>query len=683
MPQTAELNPLLDREFRIPFDRIRTEHVEPAIDELLRDARERLKELAADPAERTFANTLLALEEVTERLGYAMGITGHLESVATTPELRAAYNAVQPPVSEFYSSIPLNEDLWEQLKRYAGTAEARALAGARGRFLSHTLDEFRRSGAELDVAGKKRLGEINVELTKRTTKFSENVLDATNDFELIIEDESKIAGLPASAVEAARESAEKKGKKGWRFTLQAPSYIAVMTYLDDAGIRERIYRAFSTRASGGRFDNRENIREILALRREKAELLGYRNFADLVLEDRMAKRGEEARSFVRSLEAKTGTAFAVENAGLLAFRKSLEGDDAAELGGWDVGYYAEKMRQARYDFDEEELRPYFPFDSVVEGMFEVVKRLYGIEVKQETNVPAWDPDVRYYSVYGAGQRWLGSFYADFFPRENKRGGAWMDELITGSPTGVIQQHLGLMCGNLTPPIGDKPALLTHREVETVFHEFGHLLHHLLSTVEIRGLAGTNVAWDFVELPSQIMENWCWEREALDLFARHHETGQPIPEELFQKMKRARTFRSANAQMRQLGLGTVDLALHIDYGPEKDPNVMEYGFAILQSFSPVKLPPDHAMLAGFTHLFASPVGYGAGYYSYKWSEVLDADAFTRFAREGIFSREVGLQFREQILAKGNSEPPDTLFRGFMGRDPNPEALLERLGLGGAA
>ena len=328
-----------------------------------------------------------------------------------------------------------------------------------------------------------------------------------------------------------------------------------MTYLDDAGIREQIYRAFSTRAAGGRFDNRENIKEILALRREKAGLLGYRNFADLVLEDRMAKRGDEAQSFVRSLKAETDGAFAAENAELLAFRKSLEGDEAPELAGWDVAYYAEKMRQAQYDFDEEELRPYFPFDSVVDGMFEVVKRLYGIEVSQVTGVPAWDPDVRYYSIYDSGDTWLGSFYADFFPRENKRGGAWMESLLKGTPADEIKQHLGQICGNLTPPVGDKPALLTHREVETVFHEFGHLLHHLLSTVEIRSLAGTSVAWDFVELPSQIMENWCWEREALDLFARHYETGQPIPEELFQKMKRARTFRGANMQMRQLSFGT--------------------------------------------------------------------------------------------------------------------------------
>ena len=683
MPQNAALNPLVDRKFRIPFDRIGPQHVEPAIGELLCDARGRLDKLAADPRERTFDNTLLALENVTETLGYAMDIVGHLESVATTPELRAAYNAVQPPVSEFYSSIPLNADLWKQLKRYAATAEAKELTGARGRFLSRTLDRFRRSGAELDAPSKKRLAEINVELTKRTTKFSENVLDATNDFELVIEDESKLDGLPVSAVEAARESAENKGKQGWRFTLQAPSYIAVMTYLDDAGIREQIYRAFSTRAAGGRFDNRENIKEILALRREKAGLLGYRNFADLVLEDRMAKRGDEAQSFVRSLKAETDGAFAAENAELLAFRKSLEGDEAPELAGWDVAYYAEKMRQAQYDFDEEELRPYFPFDSVVDGMFEVVKRLYGIEVSQVTGVPAWDPDVRYYSIYDSGDTWLGSFYADFFPRENKRGGAWMESLLKGTPADEIKQHLGQICGNLTPPVGDKPALLTHREVETVFHEFGHLLHHLLSTVEIRSLAGTSVAWDFVELPSQIMENWCWEREALDLFARHYETGQPIPEELFQKMKRARTFRGANMQMRQLSFGTLDLAIHIDYDAEKDPDVMEYGFEILQSFSPVKLPPEHAMLAGFTHLFASPVGYGAGYYSYKWSEVLDADAFTRFAREGIFSREVGMRFREQILAKGNSEPPDELFRRFMGRDPNPDALLERLGLAGAA
>ena len=680
MSSDLDSNPLLRFEFEVPFNQIKAEQIEPAIDELLGDAQDRLDRLAADPENRTFENTLLALEAITERLEHSMGIVGHLESVATYPELRATYNAVQPRVSEFYSSIPLHENLWRQLKSYAETSAAARLGQTRARFLKKTLDSFRRNGAELDAGGKARLTEINVELTKLTTKFSENVLDATNAFELLIEDESKLAGLPPSAVEAARQSAEEKSAQGWRFTLKEPSYVALMTYLDDAAAREQVYRAFNTRAGGGEFDNRPVIARILALRREKARLLGYDHFADLVLEERMAKKGAGAQAFVRSLTDRTRAAFQRESDELQDFRRALEGEDAPGLQAWDLGYYAEKLRRSEYEFDEEELRPYFPFESVLEGLFGLAGRLYGITVKQRSGIPVWDPAVTYYSVHDEDGARLGAFYADFFPRENKRGGAWMDSLITGAArNGHFRPHLGVICGNLTPPLGEKPALLTHREVETLFHEFGHLLHHLLSRVEIRSLAGTNVAWDFVELPSQIMENWCWEREALDLFAQHYQTGEAIPEELFEKLKRTRNFRAAGAQMRQLGLGTVDLALHIDYSRESDGDPMPYAFHLLQSFSPVRLPSDHAMIAGFSHLFADPVGYGAGYYSYKWSEVLDADAFTRFAKEGIFSPQVGRAFREQILSKGDSEDPAQLFRGFMGRDPDAEALLRRLGL----
>ena len=678
MPETAVKNPLLEIQFKIPFDQVKAEHVEPAIDQLLAEAQLGIDALAADEGPRTYENTLLALEKVGERLEFAMGVVSHLEAVATYPQLRQAYNAVQPKVSEFSSKIPLNEALWKQLKRFAGTDEARALTATRARFLKKTVDGFRRSGADLDAAGKARLTELNIELVKATTKYSENVLDATNAFELLVEDESKLAGLPPSARAVARQDAEAKGKAGWRFTLQGPSYTAVMTYLDDAAIREQIYRAFTTRASREPFDNRELVSRILQVRREKARLLGYRDFADLVLEERMAKTGQGARAFVDELKAKTLAAFKRENEELLAFRRKIEGPDAPELNAWDVGYYAEKMRQARYDFDEEELRPYFAFERVLQGMFELVGRLYGIQVVEQHGVPLWDPAVKYYSVLDESAAHIGSFYADFFPRENKRGGAWMDSFLIAAPGGP-HPHLGLICGNQTPPVGGKPALLTHNEVETIFHEFGHLLHHLLSRVEVRSLGGTNVAWDFVELPSQIMENWCWEREALDLFGRHHETGEVIPEELFQKMKQARNFRAANAQMRQLSFGTVDLALHRDYDPDQDGDVMRYAFDILQSFAAAKLPPEHAMIAAFTHLFSSPVAYGAGYYSYKWAEVLDADAFSRFANEGIFSRTVGGQFRERILARGDSEDPAKLFRDFMGRDPDPEALLRRQGL----
>jgi oligopeptidase A len=666
--------------FRVPFDQIRAADVEPAVAALLADARKRLESVAADPAPRTYDNTLRALDLLTEPLDYAMRVVHHLEAVATYPELRTAFNKVQPEVSAFEAGIPLHQNLWKAIKDFAATSEGGSLVGPRKRFLRKTMDRFRREGADLAPPEKKRLEEIEVELARITTRFSQNVLDSTNAFELMITDEAGLAGLPPSAVAAARQSAERKGKPGWRFTLQAPDLTAVLTYLDNAAIRQRLYEANSVRATEPERDNRSLITQILALRAEKARLLGFGDFADLVLDDRMAHRGARALEFLEDLKGKTKRRFREENRELLEFRRSIEGASAPELEAWDVAYYAEKQRAALYDFDEEALRPYFPLERVVEGLFDLVKKLYGIRVAHEAGVPVWDPQVRYYSMHDEGGAFIGGFYADWYPRENKRPGAWMDALITGGPAADgFEPHLGLICGNLTPPIGDRPALLTHRDVETIFHEFGHLLHHMLSKVEIRTMAGTNVAWDFVELPSQIMENWCWERASLDLFARHWETGAPLPEDLFQKMKSARTFRAACAQMRQLGFGFVDLLLHVRYSPERDGDVVAYTKRVLQEFSPAPLPPQHAMIAAFTHLFGSPVGYGAGYYSYKWAEVLDADAFTRFRDEGIFSREAGQAFQENILSKGDSDDPAELYRKFMGREPDPDALLVRSGL----
>jgi len=666
-------NPLLTVTFKIPFDEIRAEHVEPGIRELISIAQAHIDYLAADTAERTYQNTMVALESATEGLDYALGIVRHLEAVATTPALRAAWNAVEPAVSAFYSQIPLNEGLWKQLKRYADTEEAKSLRGARLRFLTKTLDSFRRHGAELDANGKKALAEIDVELSRLTTKFSENVLDSTNSWELIVTDPDEIAGLPPGAIDAAKQSAQSKAVQGWRFTLQAPSYIPAVTYLHNRQIRETMYRAFSARATEPERDNRPLLGRIIELRRQKARLLGFPDFADFVLHDRMAHSGERAMEFLRKLREKTLPFYEAENRALEAFA-------GQKIEPWDISYFAEKQRRALYDFEEEELRPYFSASRVVAGMFEIVRRLYGIEVIEALGAPLWHPDVRYYEVHDRDGLLLGGFYADWFPRETKRDGAWMDGFITGVETpGGLEPHLGCICGNLTPPIGDKPALLTHREVETIFHEFGHLLHHVLSRVVVKSLAGTAVAWDFVELPSQIMENWCWERQALDLFARHFETDAPIPEELFQKMIRARTYRGANAQMRQLGFGFVDLQLHREFDPALDGDVVAYSRRILQEFTPAPLPGNYAMIAGFTHLFSSPVGYGAAYYSYKWAEVLDADAFTRFRDEGIFSSEVGSAFRDNILSKGDSEDPAELYKRFMGRDPDPDALLVRSGL----
>ena len=667
-------NPLLKIQFQIPFDQIRAEQVEPAISELLRDARHRLDRLASEQSPRTYANTMEPLDTLTDTLDYATGLVRHLEAVTTTPELRSAYNSVQPEVSALHSSLPLNESLWQAVKSYSETEEAKSLTGTRRRFLEKTMDNFRRHGAELDSSGKKRIAEIDVELTKQTIKFAENVLDSINEYELIVRDPAKLAGLPEGAVAMARASAAAKGleEPSWRFTLQAPSYVPLMTYLDDSEIRRQVYEAYVTRAVDERHNNVAALLRILELRREKANLLGYGDFSDLVLEDRMAHSGQKAADFLKDLKRKTESRFRAENEELRAFA-------AKELEPWDVPYYAEKQRAALYNFDEEALRPYFPLEKVIQGLFETVHRLYGIQVVEKQGAPVWDAHVKYYEILDNGAL-IGAFYADWYPRENKRGGAWMDTLITGiSNHDHFEPHAGLICGNLTPPVGGRPSLLTHREVQTIFHEFGHLLHHCLSKVEVRSLAGVNVAWDFVELPSQIMENWCWERGALDLFATHFQTGEKIPPDLFDKMIRARNFRAANAQMRQLGLGLVDLSLHRDYSPSKDGDVLSYARRILQEFSPAKLPEHYAMIASFTHLFASPVGYGAGYYSYKWAEVLDADAFTLFQARGIFSRDAGTRFRQNILSRGNSADPADLYRSFMGRDPNPNALLERSGL----
>jgi oligopeptidase A len=666
-------NPLLHVSWRVPFDRIEAAHVEPGLNALVQRARGRIEALIQDTTPPAWENTMLSLESATEDLDYAVGVVRHLEAVATTPELRAAWNAAEPVTTAFYSQIPLNEGLWKRLQQYAETPEAASFTGVRQRFLTKTLDSFRRHGAELDDAGKANLAALDIELSKITTKFSENVLDSTNSFDLVIADEAQLAGLPPSARDAARQSAEGKGLPGWRFTLQSPSYIPAVTYLDDAGIREKLYRASSARATEPERDNRPVLARILELRREKARLLGFPDFADFVLHDRMARSGERAEKFLEELRVKTLPFYERENAALEAFA-------GHKVEPWDVSYYAEKQRRALYDFDEEQLRPYFPAESVVAGMFEIVQRLYGIRVTSGGDAPLWHPDVRYYEVHDADGTLLGAFYADWFPRETKRDGAWMDAFLTGIGTPEhFEPHLGCICGNLTPPIGDRPALLTHREVETVFHEFGHLLHHVLSRVPVKSLAGTAVAWDFVELPSQIMENWCWERAALDLFARHYQTGEAIPEELFLKMQRARTYRGANVQMRQLGFGLVDLKLHRDFDPLSDGDVIQYSRAVLQQFVPAQLPENYAMIASFTHLFSSPVGYGAAYYSYKWAEVLDADAFTRFRDEGIFNDAVGGAFRENILSKGDSEDPAELYRRFMGRDPDPDALLVRSGL----
>ena len=665
----------------IPFDRIDAAHVEEAVRLRLDEAKGALATIAGQ-SEPTYENTLAALDRATESLGVTMTIIGHLESVCSTPALRDAYNAAQPEVSAFYASIPLDEALYKVLKAFAATEEAAGLEGPQRRHLDKTLDDFRRHGAELPPAEKKRLTEISRRLAELTSRFAQNVVDATASYDLLVDDESRLEGLPASARAMARQSASEKGHKGWRFTLHAPSYVPAMMYLEDGALREELYRAYNTKASEAPRDNPALVVEILQLRSEQAKLLGYGHFADLVLEPRMVKNGAAANDFVNRLRERSQASFEAENEALVAFRRSLEGTDAGPLAPWDVGFFAERQRRAAYDFDDEQLRPYFPLESVMNGLFETAEKLFGVRVST-ADLPVWHEDVHAYRVEDADGTFLGAFYADLFPRDAKRGGAWMNPLLTGLPGTDEGPHLGLICANVARPVDGKPALLNHQEVSTLFHEFGHLLHHLLSRVKVRSLAGTRVAWDFVELPSQILENWCWEREALDLFARHYETNEPIPEALYTKMKKARTFRAANAMMRQLGFAAVDLTLHTGYTPTTASALVEDARRVMQAYAPAALFEGYAFLASFGHLFSSAVGYAAGYYSYKWAEVLDADAFTRFRDAGVFNSEVGRAFRQSILETGDGEDPMVLYQRFMGRAPDPEALFERAGLAHAA
>lgn len=673
------MNPLLSREFRIPFDEIRAEQIEPGIRGALAEAEARLEALVSHEGARSYQNTVEALDDLKERLGRVVGIAYHLTSVNDTPALRQSFNAVLPEFSTFFAKLPLHDGLWLELKRYAQSDEAKGLRGVYRRHLDKTVREFVRAGADLPPEKKARAQEIRVELSKRQTTFSENVLDSTNAFELVLTDESELAGLPPSVRRQARASAAEKGLEGYRFTLQAPSYMPFMQHAERRERREQLYQARANRACVEPLDNRPLVRKILALRQELAELLGYKDYADYVLEERMVKSGEAAWRFAEDLTARTRPYWDEELAELEAFAESELGIDTLEP--WDLAFVMERLRKARFDLDDEELRPYFPLEQVLEGLFAITQRLFGITVSPSENPKVWHQDVRYYDIHDEAGSYLGSFYADWYPRETKREGAWMNELITGGPRKHgFEPHLGLMAANFTPPQEGKPALLTHREVETIFHEFGHLLHHCLSRVEVPARSGVHVAWDFVELPSQIMENWCWEREALDLFARHHETGERIPEDLFRRLQASRTFMGGYQQMRQLSFATVDLALHRRYQPERDGDVVVYAQRVMEPFQARPEFAHNHFITSFSHVFAG--GYAAGYYSYKWAEVLDADAFTRFKREGIFNPETGRAFLENVLARGDSDDPEVLYRAFMGREPELEALLAR-NLAGAA
>jgi oligopeptidase A len=683
-------NPLLRRAYRIPFHEIQAAHVGPGVHEILEQARAGIDRLTSATEPPTYENTLGHLDRITQDAGESLTPIQHLLSVAETHELRQEYNSALPKITQFWSSIPLNASLWERVKAFAETSDAKALTGVRRRHLEKTLREFRRAGADLLRPEKARLQEIQVELAQLQQKFSENVLDATAAFEMLITEEARLKGIPQGPLGRFRNEASERGLDGWLLTLDFPSYEPVMKYASDRSLREEIHRAYVGRCRGDGFDNVSLLPQILTLRQELAQLLGHRDFPDYRLEEAMAKSGQAAQIFEDDLSARTRP-FWVRDLVQLREHGARLGLD--ELKPWDVAFVSESLRRDRYDIDDEALRPYFPLESVLRGLFDLAKKLFGLTVTERTIAEIWHPDVRYYEVRREDQTWLGSFYTDWFPRKEKRQGAWMHDFLTGGPRkgGEFAPHLGFIAGNFSPPEKDRPALLTHREVQTIFHEFGHLLHHITSSVPVPGRAGLNVAWDWVELPSQLMENWTWEAEALRLFARHFETDEPLPQLLLDRLRAARRFMGGWAQMRQLSFGTLDLALHRDLAPglpsigtlrqgggdgaaDTSSSVMAFAEERLRAFSPDPLFAKHHILTTFTHLFSG--GYAAGYYSYLWSEVLDADAFTRFKQEGIFNPETGKAYLDAILSRGDSADPEQLFREFLGRDPEPTALLER-------
>ena len=683
-------HPFLDPSFSIAWSALTADRLVPDLELALAAGKAAFDQIEnLDDGEETFENTFLALEEAILKVSLPWGKVTLLDSVNDHPELRKAHKAMLPKVSAFFSAIPLNQALYRKLRHFSKSAGHASLDAVEKRFVEETLMDFEDAGANLDDPTRDRLQAIESLLSEKTKQYSEHVLDSTNQYQKIISSREALKGLPESFIEAARLNALKKGhgtaeEPAYRFTLQETSYGPAMRFLDSESLRQELYEAFYSRASSEALDNEPLIREIIALRAEKARLLGRECFPDWVLSRRMARSGKAALAFVEDLFEKTRTAFVRENEALEAYKAESTGGSLQPLKPWDLLYWSERLRRTTYDFDEELLRPYFPLPTIMTGLFALSERLFGIRVNEVTDPKpdAWHPEVQLFEVTDAATgHHMGSFYTDWFPRESKRGGAWMSSMVSGYPQadGALSPHLGFIGGNLTPPVGDQPALLNHRDVETVFHEFGHLLHHLLSEVKIRSLSGTNVTWDFVELPSQIMENWCWERESLDLFARHYETGDPIPGELFDRLLKARNFGAARMQMRQLFFGKMDLALHMAFDPEKAPDLDGFIQMETEGYLPATTPPMRINIRFFEHLFAHPTGYASGYYSYKWAEVLDADAFTRFTREGILNPETGKAFRQAVLARGNSEKPDKLYHAFMGRDPDPQALLIRLGL----
>ena len=675
-------NPLLNLTGLPPFQAIKPEHVEPAIDQILADNRAAIEKLLDATADYSWDNLAAPLENLQDRLDRAWSPVSHMNAVVNSPELREAYNACLPKLSQYATELGQNARLCAAYRHMADSAGFASLDTAQRKAIDNALRDFRLSGVDLPDELKARYMAIQQQLSSLTAKFEQNVLDATQAWNKHISDESLLAGLPPSALAMMRQTAQQKSLAGWLLTLEFPSYYAVMSYADQRPLREEMYRAYATRASeqgpdAGRFDNSAHMAEILKLRHELALLLGFKNYAERSLATKMAPGTGEVLSFLRDLADRSLGMAQEELAELRAFAREQHGLDGIEP--WDITYYSEKLRQHRYAISQEDLKPYFPQPQVVNGLFEVVQRLYGLEIRERTGVETWHGDVRVFDIRDRHGEVRASFYLDLYARPNKRGGAWMADCISRRRVGDrLQLPVAFLTCNFTPPVGDDPALFTHNEVITLFHEFGHGLHHMLTRVDTLAVSGiSGVPWDAVELPSQFLENWCWEREALDLLARHYRSGAALPEALYQKMMAAKNFQSGMQMVRQLEFALFDFRIHAEYDPAQGARVQEILDEVRAEVAVIKPPAYHRFQHGFTHIFAG--GYAAGYYSYKWAEVLSSDAFSKFEETGIFNRQTGLEFLEAILEQGGARDPMDLFMEFRGRKPEIDALLRHSGI----
>ncbi|SJM95979.1 oligopeptidase A [Crenothrix polyspora] len=675
-------NPLFDHSILPLFSKIKPKHVEPAIDQLLAKARAVVKQHLQATGDYTWENLIDPLENVDDKLNKAWSPVSHLNSVLNNDELRAAYNACLPKLSQYGTEMGQNADLFNAYRKIAESEQFKTLDIAQQKIITNALRDFKLSGVDLDADKKQRYQDISLALSKLSSSYEENLMDASNAWTKLIAAAEQLAGLPESALAQAQQAAAHDDKTGWLLTLQFPSYYAVMTYADNRELRREVYTAYCTRASdqgpyAGQWDNSDLMEQTLALRYEKAQLLGFNNYAELSLATKMADTSEEVIGFLEDLATKSKPQALTDLAELREYAKQHYGME--DLQPWDMGYYSEKMREHNYEFSEEQVKAYFPVTRVLPGLFAIVNKLYGLQITEITEFDSWHPDVQFFQIHDNNGQLRGQFYIDLYARAKKRGGAWMDDCVNRKKSADgIQTPVAYLTCNFTPPTGNNPALLTHDEVITLFHEFGHGLHHMLTQVDYLGVSGIHgVEWDAVELPSQFMENWCWEQDALALISGHYQTGATLPQALFDKMIAAKNFQAGMIMVRQLELSLFDFKIHQNYNPEQGGRIYEILGQVRDQVSVVKAPAFNRFAHGFSHIFAG--GYAAGYYSYKWAEVLSSDAFSLFEELGIFNAEVGNAFLTNVLEKGGSANAMELFVNFRGRKPSIDALLRHNGI----